>query len=160
MKRILPFFLVVLLSACATQKYTPVINEDFKISAIYRTGGFSYSCDIEKQGDTVYITPTSTRAKGLVISCNGREVTLKRKSFEKTFSIKDIDKTNPAIILYQVFTSLGDAKTQLIEGDFTYTGNCSLGKYILKQRKDNSIVSLEIPQADIQIMIYRGGDKS
>ena len=150
-KRILPLFLVVLLSACATQKFTPVINEDYKLSAIYKTGDFSFSCDIEKHGDTISVTPSSTRAKGLVISCNGKEVTFKRNKLSKTFDISQLDKTNPAIILYQVFSSLPEAEVSLIDGVFTYTGTCSLGKYILKQNKTNELISLEIPQADIEV---------
>jgi len=152
MKKLIPFVLVLLLfSGCKMRNYTPVINEDYKLSAIYKTGDFSFSCDIEKKGETVFVTPTSTRAKGLVISCNGKEVTFKRNKLIKTFDIYELDKTNPAIIFYQVFASLPDAEVHLIDGVFTYTGNCSLGKYILKQSKKNELLSLEIPQSDIYI---------
>jgi hypothetical protein len=152
MKRIIPIFLILLLlSGCKMRNYTPVINEDMKLSAIYKTGDFSFSCDIIRQGDVVSITPTSTRAKGLVISCNGKEVTFKRNKLKTTFDISELDKTNPAIIFYQVFSSLSDAEVKLIDGVFTYTGNCALGKYILKQTKRNELLSLEIPSADILI---------
>ena len=97
------------------------------------------------------ITPTSTRARGLIISCNGKYVSLKRKSFVKTFSVEETDKTNPAIILYRVFNSLESADVRLIDGLFTYTGNCELGKYVLTQSKENSLLKLSIPQSSIEV---------
>ena len=152
MKKLIPIVLVLLLiSGCSANKYTPVINADYELSAVYKTGDFSYSCIIEKKGETVSITPISTRAKGMIISCNGKEISFKRKNFIKSFRIEEIDKTNPALILYRVLTSLDSAQTNLIDGEFTYTGKCELGKYILTQKKDNSFSSLSIPQADIKI---------
>ena len=152
MKKTIPLVLIMLIfSACNMRTYTPVINEDIKLSAIYKTGDFSFSCDIVKQGDNVSIIPTSTRAKGMVISCNGKEVTFKRNKLIKTYDISELDKTNPAIILYQVFSSLDTADVKLIENAFTYTGSCSLGKYILKQNKNNELLSLSLPSANIEI---------
>ena len=152
MKKIIPLFLVLLLlSGCKTKTYTPVINEDFKLSAIYKTGDFSYLCDIEKKGDSISITPTSTRAKGLVINCDGKTVSFMRKDFVKTFEIGEMDKTNPALLLQQVFSNLQSAQVNLIDGFYTYSGNCSLGNYILKQSRENAFVSLEFPRAGIRI---------
>ena len=152
MKKIIPLILVLLLfSGCKAKEYTPVIKAEFKACAVYKTGDFSYTCEIIRTGDTFSISPTSTRAKGLVISCNGKEVSFKRNDFIKTFSVDELDKTNPAIMLYRVFTSLESADVKLIDGYFTYTGNSELGKYILKQDKNNAFVSLSIPQADINI---------
>jgi len=152
MKKIIMIISVMLvLAGCSAEKYTPVINEDFKASAIYNTGDFSFSCDIEKTGNTVSISPSSTRAKGMVISCNGKEVIFKRNNLVKAFEIGEISKRNPAVLLHQVFSSLESADVKLIDNCFTYTGNCSLGEYILKQAKDNSFVSLSFPQADIEI---------
>ena len=152
MKKIIPLILAFLLFiGCSPEKQTPVINADFSLCAVYKTGDFSYSCKIVKKGETVSVIPSSTSAKGLVISCNGKEVTLKRKTFVKTFLFDEIDKTNPAVILYQVFSSLDSAQNKLIDDKFTYTGNCSLGKYILTQNKDNSFKTLTIPQAEIEI---------
>ena len=152
MKKIIPIvFVILLLAGCAAEQYTPVIKADYNLSAIYRAGDFSYSCKIEKAGNSISLTPTSTKAKGMIISCNGKEVSFKRKSFKKSFPIENIDKTNPAVILYQVFSSLDSAAVSLIDDEFIYTGSCSLGKYILTQKKDNSLKSLSIPQADIEI---------
>ena len=152
MKKIIPFILVLLLfSGCKTRTYTPVINEDFKCSAVYKTGAFSFSKKKKKTGDTISLVPTSTKAKGMIISCNGKEVTLKRNKLVKTFDVGEIDKTNPALLLQQVFTSLGEAETSLVDGMFTYSGKCSLGNYILKQGKDNKLISLTFPQAYISI---------
>lgn len=153
MKKIIPLFLaLLLLSGCSAERLTPVINEDLKLSAIYKTGDFSFSCEIEKKGNEIKFTPTSTKAKGLIITCNGKELIFKRKNFSKSFKVDEIDKTNPALILYQVFSSLESAEVNLIDDKFCYKGNCSLGKYILKQNKDNSFHSLEIPMAEISIM--------
>ncbi len=151
MKKVIPIILALLLfSGCKAEKYTPVINVDFKVSAVVKTGDFSYSCNIERAGDTVYVSPTSSRAKGLVISCSSKEVSFKRKTFSKTFPVEEIDKTNPAVILHRVFTSLESADIKLIDGAFIYSGNCELGKYILTQNKDNSLKSLSVPQAHIE----------
>ena len=153
MKKLLPIFLVFLLfSGCETRNYTPVINEDLKLSAIYKTGEFSFSCVFEKKGDTLSITPTSTRAKGTVISCDSGKVTFKRNNLVKSFDIGEIDKTNPAVLLHQVFSELENAEVSLVDGVFQYSGKCSLGSYILKQKKDNSIVSIEFPQAGISVV--------
>ena len=152
MKKLIPVLLAALLfSGCAARTYTPVINEDFKVSAIYKTGDFSFSCEIEKQGNTLYFTPTSTRAKGMVISCNGSEVTFKRNKLIKTFEASKLDKTNPAVLLQGIFTSLDAAGVNLIDGVFTYSGKCPLGSYVLKQAGDNRLLSLELPQAGIYL---------
>ena len=142
----------MLFIGCSPEKYTPVIKADLSLSAVYKTGDFSYSCKIVKKENEVSVIPVSTRAKGLVISCSGKEVTFKKNKFVKTFSVDEIDITNPAVILYQVFSSLDSAQVSLIEDEFTYTGNCSLGKYILTQKKDNSFKSLTVPQAEIEII--------
>ena len=153
MRKIIPFILVLLLlSGCETRSYTPVINEDFKLSAIYTAGDFSFSCDIERKGGTVTLTPTSTRAKGTVISCNGKEVTFRRKGFVKTFDISEIDKTNPAVLLSGIFSDLPNAEVKLIDGVFTYTGKCMLGNYILRQNTDNTFKSLTLPQAGVEVV--------
>ena len=142
---------MLLFSGCKTEKQTPVIKAEYTLSAVYKAGDFSYSCEIIKNENGVFVIPDSTKAKGMIISCNGKEVSFKRKNFETSFSIDKIDKTNPALLLYQVFSSLESANVNLIDGEYTYTGNCSLGKYILTQNKDNSLKSLSVPQAEIEI---------
>ena len=159
MKRIiLVFFALLLLCGCSAKNYTPVIKADFNLSAVYKTGDFSYSCNIIKKDGCVFVIPSSTRAKGLIISCNGKEVSFKRKDFIKKYPIEEIDKTNPAVILYQVFTSIENAKVNLADDEFTYTGNCSIGKYILVQRKDNSFSSLTFPEADISVHFNKSAE--
>ena len=152
MKKIIPlFFALLLLFGCSAKNYAPVIKKDFSISAIYKTGDFSYSCNITKQGDTVSITPTSTRAKGLIISCSENEVTFQRNKLKKTFKRDEIDLTNPAVILYEVFNKLENADVKLIDDKFTYTAKTSLGNFVLVQDKNNNLISLSLPEADIEI---------
>jgi hypothetical protein len=48
------------------------------------------------------------------------------------------------------FSFFDTADVKLIENAFTYTGSCSLGKYILKQNKNNELLSLSLPSANIE----------
>ncbi|MFR5875725.1 MAG: lipoprotein [Eubacterium sp.] len=156
MKKIIPLFLLVLvLSGCAAKIYTPVINTEFELNAVYHTGDFSYNCLIVKDESSLSITPTTTNAAGMSITYNGADVTFNKDGMKKTISADKINNTNPAIVLYEVFNYIEtteDLSVERVDDSFQYTGKTSLGNFILVQNKDNSFDYIEFPNADISIV--------
>jgi hypothetical protein len=155
MKKIIPLFLLMLMFAgCSAKIYTPVVNTEFELNAVYQTGDFSYNCEIVKSNNVVSITPTSTNAAGMVITYDGQVVTFNRNDMVKTLSAGEIVKTNPAVVIYDVFNYIDTTENldvQKIGDQYQYTGKISLGDFVLIQNSDNSIESIEIPAANIII---------
>ncbi len=155
MKKIIPAFLLVLcLCGCSAKSITPVVTTDFTLNAVYKTGDFSYECVIAKKDGVLSVTPTSTRASGMFITYDGQKVTFDRHSITYSFDKSEIDPTNPALVLYEVFSSvesmdLNTVKT--VDNEFYYRGKTSVGDYVLIQNTDNSYKSIEIADADINI---------
>lgn len=152
MKKILLLLVLLLcLTACSTRVYTPVIKDEFTLDAVYETGDFSYTCRIVKTQQAVSITPTSTYAKGMSICCDGRNVTFTKDEKEMPFAMETLDITNPAIVLYEVFTSLADAEAVKNGDTYEYRGVVSAGNYLLCQNTQGDYVTLTLPAADIAI---------
>ena len=139
MKKIIPVLLALLtLSSCAQRVKAPDLNESFNVNAVYKSGDYSYACKIVKDKNGVSITPTSTNAAGMRIYCNGKTVEFTYGDFKKISDINKLDKTNPAIILYEVFFSGASS------------GNTSVGSFTLKS--ENGLpVNIDIPDADITL---------
>lgn len=116
------------------------MDSNYTVNAVYKSGAYSYSCKIEKTENYVCITPTSTNAKGMSIKCNGKKVEFSYQGLKKSFDIANVDKTNPAVILYGV---LFDCKEE---------GTTTVGKYSVKSEKGKPI-QISIPNADILVMI-------
>lgn len=155
MKKVIPLFLVILtLCSCSAKIYTPVINQQFDLNAVYKTGDFSYNCRIVKDDKKLSVTALSSYAKGTTISFDGKTVTYEMKDMKKDIDASVVDKTNPAIVLYEVFKSLENADTNHAVKDkntFCYTGKTSVGDFVFIQNTDNSFNSLEIKEADISV---------
>jgi hypothetical protein len=155
MKKTIPLFLILLtLVGCSAKIYTPVINTEFELNAVYQTGDFSYNCEIVKNEDFVSVTPTSTNASGMIITYDGKNVTFNRNDMVKSISADEIVKTNPAVVIYEVFNyieTFENLDVQRIDNKYQYTGKTSLGNFILVQNDDNSIESIEIPTYNIII---------
>ena len=156
MKKLILLLLPLLaLSACTAKTYTPVLNTDFSTGAVYKTGDFSYTCKIEKKGNLLSITPTSTSAEGMVISCDGREVTFTRDAMKKSFDKTAVDKTNPALMLWEIFSFLENAneiKSEKRQDGYYYYGTCGAGSFTLVQGGDSVMKSITVKQADIDII--------
>lgn len=156
MKKIIPFLLIfVLFAGCSTKTYTPVINTAFTANAVYHTGDFSYSCKIIKTQDDLTVVPTSTNAKGMSITYNGKDVTYKKEKMIKSFAAEKINKTNPAIMLYEIFSYLENTEPLNVsktDNGFEYTGKISAGNFCLIQNTDNSFKSITVSNADIKIV--------
>ncbi len=142
------------LSSCSHKTYTPVLESNYDLKAVYKTGDFSYSCRIVKKDNFVSVTPLSTNAKGMVITFDGARVTFIRGSMKKEFARDEIDSTNPAVVIYEVFSSLENAPEQEVKlksSAFQYVGTTSVGTFTLIQNKSNSLKSISIPDAQIEI---------
>lgn len=155
MKKIIAILcLALVLSSCSATIYTPVLNTEFTENAVYKTGDFSYSCSIDRNGGGVAVRVLSTNAQGLVISFDGSNVTYEYRNMKKSFPKDKIDKTNPAIVIYEVFFAIDSENiNSSLENDcFKYCGKTSIGDFVLIQNMDNSISSIKIDKADIEIL--------
>lgn len=154
-KRIFALTLLLLvISGCAKKTYTPVLETEFKLNAVYKSGDFSYSCRIVKTENYVSITPVSTKAKGMTIKFDGKTVSFIRGKMIKEFDRDSVDSTNPAVVLYEVFTSLENTKeleAKLKKNGFNYIGTSSVGTFNLIQSKSGELKSVTIPDAKIDI---------
>lgn len=154
-KLILLFFTVLLVfSGCAKKTYTPVLENEFDVNAVYTAGDFSYTCRIIKTDSFVSVTPTSTNAKGMTIKYDGETVSFTRNGMVKEFPRSSLDSTNPAVVLYEVFASLKNAparNTAVKNSVFHYVGTTSIGTFTLIQNKSNSLKSISVPDAQIEI---------
>ena len=158
MKKIIPlFFAMLMLCACSAKTYTPVIDTVFTVNAVYKTGDFSYNCRIDKTDSSICVTPTSTNAKGLLITYDGKNVSYAKDDMKKTFSADTLDKTNPAIVLYDIFSYIENTENLDVkkrEDGFEYKGKIDAGEFSLVQKADNSLKSITIQSADISVVFY------
>lgn len=144
----------LLLSGCTQKTFTPVINTDFNLNAVYKTGDFSYSCKISCNGDTVTVQPTSTKAVDLIIKCDGKKVYFNKGEFSKEFDFSEIDNTNPAKLIYSVFDylkSVEEPEVKRVNDCFQYVGKAPIGNFVLVQNDDNTLKSITIADANITI---------
>ena len=118
-KIILSLCIVLCLCGCSGEKTTPATITDTSFDAVYTTGDFSFNCNIKWQNDTAYITATSTNATGLTISCDGREVVFTKGTMIKRENRENIDNTNPAVLLWEIFTALESGTNRCTLGTFT-----------------------------------------
>ena len=141
------------LSGCSSKTITPVLNTEFDLNAVYKTGDFSYSCEIVRSGGTVTVKVLSTNAAGLLLFADAKSVTYEYSGMRKTFPAEKIDKTNPAIIINEIFSSIesGEIESVLENGQFRYKGKTSAGNFILYQNKNNSLDRIVLPAAEIEI---------
>lgn len=148
MKRCLWLFTVFLLLAlggCATKQYTPDVTTDFEQSAVVTAGDFSYHCKICRTGGTVTVTVGDTAAKGMAMTCAGRMVRYRFDGMEYEALAQDLESTNPAIALYDVFSALrqdDNVQAQKTQDGYKYQGTVPAGKFVLYQNEDGSFASL------------------
>ena len=150
-KSILLFVLLLCLTGCSTRVYTPVIKDEFTLNAVYETGDFSYTCKIVKTQQAVSVIPTSTAAQGMTIKCDGQTVTFQKDNMVIPFATENTDVTNPAVILYEVFTSLTDAQAAKNGECFEYRDVVGAGGYVLQQNLQGDFTQLDLPSAGIHI---------
>lgn len=152
MKKIIPVFLIMTaLIGCSARTYTPVIDTELNLDAVYMTGDFSYFCKIHIVDGTVSITPTTTYASGMTITYDGKNAVFNRGKLSKSVDANSVDLTNPARLLYETFNYIDTSNYKCVGNTYQYTGKTSAGNFVLEQSCDGSLVSLKIPDANITV---------
>lgn len=155
MKKIIPVLLCLLIiTGCSHRMFTPVINTDFKVEAVCKAGDFSYSCLITRKDNVITVEPISTRAKGMKMIFDGKNITFKKGKFTASYESAKVDSTNLAKIVYCVFEYLENAENldvKRVDDQFEYVGKTPIGDFVLIQNSDNSLDSLYINDANISV---------
>lgn len=153
-KSILVLFIALVFTGCQAKSYAPVIDSSFCYDAVFTTGDFSFSATVEKSENIVTVTAKDTYAKGLTLTYDGTQITFAKDDLTYTLDAENIDKTNPAIIIYDVFIYLQNADkltVQKTEDGFKYSGNIGTCQFMLLQNEDNTFNSILIPDMDVTI---------
>ena len=155
MKKLIPLaVLLLMLCGCTAKTYTPVLDTDVNCSGVYQTGDFSFTFSMEKSGGVLTFIPTSTQAQGMVLRCDGRQISFEQGGIKKVFERSAVDKTNPAVLLYEAFSYLENTpqpEAERKDKHFIYTGQTGAGSFSLIQSEDGRLLSLTVPAADISI---------
>lgn len=156
MKKILPLiFVFFVLTGCKVKDYTPEIPAVFKENAVVTLGDFSYTCEICRNENNVSVNITSTNAQGLSMVYDGDILNFIYSDFSYDINGKNFEKTNPAIVIYDVFNYINtesNLNVKKIDSGFKYEGRAGLGDFILIQNDDNSLKSLTFRQTDYVIV--------
>lgn len=150
-KLIFSLCLALLLVGCTAGQNTPIVFDDYKLDAAYTVGDFSFDCRVIYHDSVVTFVPTSTKASGMHITCDGATVTYDRNGMVRSFDTKAVSPFNPALVLYQVFSSLSTASADRVENCYHLTGKTSIGDYSLILSLDGYPLSLTVPNADISV---------
>lgn len=155
MRKIIPliFAVMLLLCGCKMKTYTPEIT-DFEQNASVASGIFSYTCKICRNNGEITVTATSTNAEGMSIFYNGELATFSYQDMNYQLTGDKIEKTNPAVAIYDVFDYIDNAETlnaSKTDDGFKYEGTTDLGNFVLLQNEDNSFKSLYFKNANLNI---------
>ena len=143
---------VMLLCSCTQVVKSPQIKTSFSQKATITIGDYSYTANVKFDGSKVYITPTSTNAKGMTISCDASTVTFTRRDMVNTAEKSKVSPHNPAVIIYDVITSSSSASVPKKEGEnCAFSGKSSVGDYTLMMNESSDLLSLQIPTADFYV---------
>ena len=154
MKKIISLSLclaVMLLCSCTQTVKSPQIKTSFSQKATITIGDYSYTANVKFDGSKVYITPTSTNAKGMTISCDASTVTFTRRDMVNTAEKSKVSPYNPAVILYDVITSSSASASKKETESYAFSGKTSVGDYTLTINSSSDLVSLQIPTADFYV---------
>ena len=141
----------LLLCGCSTVKSTVELKPKYSQTATVKMGEYSYSANVKFDGKSVYITPTSTNAKGMTISCDASTVTFTRRDMVNTAEKSKVSPYNPAVIIYDVITSSSASVPKKEGGNYTFSGKTSVGDYTLMMNESSDLLSLQIPTADFYV---------
>lgn len=134
--------LALLFCSCAQNENPPLQNTDTEFSAVYEAGDFSFNCNIKWSGGTAYVTVNNTNAAGLTLSCDGRQVTFSKGAMLHSEDKENIDPSNPALLMWEIFTALENGGTK-----------CSLGNFEIAYDDNGKIKTITV--ADIVITNFR-----
>lgn len=158
MRKITALILIILIffCGCKTKTYTPEIT-DFEQNASVVSGIFSYSCKICRKNGKVTVTATSTNAEGMTIIYDGVDVRFSYDDMNYQLGGDKIEKTNPAIAIYDAFEYITSAENENLNASktdkgFKYEGTTDLGDFVLLQNDDFSYDSLYFKNANLSIV--------
>ena len=155
MKKIICALLtLLLLCGCQAKVYTPVLNTDFSENAVFQTGDFSYNANVQRAEGVVTVKVNSTSAAGMVIAYDGSTVTFHQDGMKKSLPADCLDKTNPAVAVYDVFNYIdiaADLQCSKTDIGYKYNGTSGIGEFTLIQNADGSFNTIIFPQADLKI---------
>lgn len=154
MKKLISFsmcLVFLLLCGCSTVKSTVELKPKYSQTATVKMGEYSYSANVKFDGKSVYITPTSTNASGMTISCNGKDVAFSRRDMLTKADKSKVSPYNPAVIIYDVITSSSASVPKKEGGNYTFSGKTSVGDYTLMMNESSDLLSLQIPTADFYV---------
>lgn len=155
MKRVILILLILLLfTGCEIKEYTPEIPFTFTQRAKVMSGDFSFECEICKTESQVITTVSSTSAKGMVMTYDGEILNFNYGNYSYDIDGAGFERSNVSIVVYEVFDnllSLSQPDVKRIEDGYQYYGKTSLGDFVLLQNEDNTLRSLTIKSANLQI---------
>lgn len=135
------------------KNYTPELPDELKQNASVSLGDFSYNCEICRNSENVTVTVLDTNAKGMVMMYNGNDLSFVYEDYSYSVNAENLEKTNVAIVIYQVFEALlcNDTASKKIENGYQYRGEIDLGEFVLIQNDDNTFKSITVigPQMKI-----------
>lgn len=135
------------------KNYTPELPDELKQNALVSLGDFSYNCEICRNSENVTVTVLDTNAKGMVMMYNGNNLSFVYEDYSYSVNAENLEKTNVAIVIYQVFEALlcDDTVSKKIENGYQYRGKIDLGEFVLIQNDDNTFKSITVigPQMKI-----------
>lgn len=155
MKRVIPILLILFLfTGCEVKEYTPEIPDAFIQKAKVMSGDFTFECEICKTEGEVITTVTSTSAAGMVMTYDGEILNFNYGEYAYDIDGKGFERSNISIVVYEVFDSLislSQPNVKKIEGGYQYYGKTTLGDFVLVQNDDNTLKSITIKSANLQI---------
>lgn len=135
------------------KNYTPELPDELKQNALVSLGDFSYNCEICRNSENVTVTVLDTNAKGMVMMYNGNDLSFVYEDYSYSVNAENLEKTNVAIVIYQVFEALlcDDTASKKIENGYQYRGKIDIGEFVLIQNDDNTFKSITVigPQMKI-----------
>jgi hypothetical protein len=159
LKKIAPIFLIFfLLTGCKIKDYTPEIPTKLDCFATVVSGDFSYECEICRDESSVSVTILSTYAKGMKMSFDSKSLTFSFDDMEYEIGAENFEKTNPAIVIYEVLESVENSQSDSAvktDDGFRYEGKTSLGNFIFLQNDDNSFNSITFRGLDYSITFHK-----
>ncbi len=147
----------ILLVGCKAEKGGQTVS-GFSLNAAVSWNDFSYECSVVSSSDAVTVTVQSTSAAGLVITYNGKSVTMSYEDMDFTQNNKNFDPTNPAIAIYDVVQYIngsGDLQPQTTKDGFLVKGETALGAFTLETDKELLPVSLSFSDTGLTFRFYR-----
>lgn len=152
MKKVISaLFVMLILCSCSANQLSFTPKTEFSYDSVIDVGDFSYKATIKYIDGIVYITPTTTNAKGMTISCNGECVMFSQGSFFDSIAVSNSSINNPARVLYDVLSSLDSSSKSIASKTCTYSGKTLSGKFVLVQDASGEYKSVSLADSGLNI---------